>query len=77
MYSYRYINRLAQFGCVTYTLLIENLVDQSAEPYRVEKKFRVCADSVDSEFLHKEAKKEIAVMLSTPAPQPIPIEVAE
>lgn len=60
--SYRYINPLVQFGEVNYDLIIEDLEDDSFEPVRVQKTFNVEEDAIDSDFLFKEAKKEINVI---------------
>ena len=56
-YEYRYINKNVQPSNVSYSLLIENT--ETKELIRIEKSFKFDKNSIDSEFLRAEAKKEI------------------
>lgn len=53
-YRYRYINKLIQFGKITYTLILQDLEGDMPE-MRLDKQF----DAVDDEILYQEASKEI------------------
>lgn len=57
-FEWRYINRQVFKSSVAYTLLVENS-DEEAQSYRIEKSFNAPLDSIDEEFLRKEAKLEI------------------
>lgn len=58
MYNYRYINKLAQFGHVNYTLILEDIDDPNVI-IRIEKCFKKALSEIDDDFLYQEARKEM------------------
>lgn len=58
--SFRYINLNRQPSYTSATLLIEDLDLPTVDPVRIEKVFKQDAQTLDNDFLHSEAKKEIA-----------------
>lgn len=59
MLSFRYINVNRQPTYTAATLLIEDLDLPSVDPVRIEKVFKQDAQTLDADFFHSEARKEI------------------
>lgn len=70
MYRYRYINKHVQFDQINYTLILEDLEDQSLPIVRIEKSFNNSDLHVDAEFLYLEARKEILRILAEQQTEP-------
>lgn len=65
MYRYRYINKHIQFGCASYTLVLEDLEgDMTIPTIRIEKTFNIDPELIDDDFLYNEARKDILMAVS-------------
>jgi len=74
MYSYRYINRFAQLGYISYTLIIEDLEDPTQPTARLEKTFNMSEDQLDDDVLAKAAQVEIQNLVQWIANNPLQTE---
>lgn len=70
-YSYRYINRLNQFGEINYTLILEDISNLELPAVRIDKTFKVDPSLIDDNFLYNEARTEILRIMNEPQSEPL------